>query len=430
MKLSAALFEWRPASPMGWLWIPVMVLVACPWPLFPAPLIERAMPIFWLLCAGAALLYAQIARASWPFAALLAWATLRTFWMGLNVEPATIQIGAVVMDVARIRPLHILLLLSLVGLLYVAARELSAKTARLVGYALVLGVGYEAVFGYLNLWKVYPWMTFVVPEYAGRPMGFLTHPNYWGSFMALGLPVVWALCGIPAAVVIYALIVTSMSGGPVISASIGALVMAWPDLGKRLRFVILGAAASTVTVVMTIHEWRLSGRWENWAAIWPELTRYPVIGQGLGAWRIWADQYNAKLAAATGKPEIFATLQAHFEAYQLWFELGLIGLVLVGLWALQAGLAIRGAWALCPPGKAVPWYAPDRAPLERAWIALLATAVVNSFGSPIFHLPAQAAFAVFAVARIQAQAALTPPPVQPVPMSSHARARRRAPRSA
>jgi hypothetical protein len=408
--LRASSFEWSGGERVvALLWIPLLALVAMPYPLFSAPLIERAIPIFWLLLAGAALLFTQVARVSWPFAALLAWATLRTLWMGLAVEPATIQLGALVMDVARIRPLQLVLLLSLVGLLYAAARGLAPRWARAAAWMLVLGVAWEAAFGYLNLWGIYPWMSFVVPEYMGRPMGFLTHPNYWGSFLALGLPVVWALCGIPAAAIVYALILSSVSAGPVIAATVGVLVMAWPELDRRLRLVILGAAASTVAVVMTVHEWRLSGRWENWVAIWPELSRYPVIGQGLGAWRVWADHYNAKLAAQTGKPEIFATLQAHNEPYQLWFELGLIGLGLAALWALQAWLAVRGAWALCPPGKAAPWYAPGRAPLERAWIALLATALVNALGSPLFHLPAQAALTLFAVARIQAQAALTPP---------------------
>ena len=419
--LKASTFEWRSGvRRLGVAWIPLAVLLAIPWPVIQAPLVERAVPLMWLLLAGAVLLTAYVAQASWPFALLIGWALGRTLWMGLLVDPLTLQAGAAVFEASRSRPLQLILLLLLVGVLYVAARHLPSDTARVVGWGLIVGVAWEAAFGYLNLWKVYPWMTFVASDQAGRPMGFLTHPNYWGSFMALGLPLVWALCGIPAAIVVYALIAASFSGGPVISASVGALVMAWPDLGRRLRLTVLGAAGATIAIVMTVHEWRLSGRWEVWQAVWPELLRYPVIGQGLGSWRIWADHHNAKLSAAAGQPVIFATLQAHNEPYQLWFELGLIGLVAIGLWALQAWLAVRAAWQLCPPGTSVAWWAPGRAPLERAWIALLATAIVNSLGSPTWHLPAQAAMTLFALARIQAQAALTPP-VEPPVVRHHTR---------
>ena len=81
-------------------------------------------------------------------------------------------------------------------------------------------------------------------------------------------------------------------------------------------------------------------------------------------------------------------------------------MVLVGLWAFQAWLAAKTVWQAAPaatlPG---PWWAWGRAPLERAWPAVVAVAVVNSFGSPIFHLPAQAMVAMLALARMQADAA-------------------------
>ena len=43
--------------------------------------------------------------------------------------------------------------------------------------------------------------------------------------------------------------------------------------------------------------------------------------------------------------------------------------------------------------------------LERAWVAILAVAGINALGSPVFHLPAQAALILFALARVQALAA-------------------------
>jgi len=76
----------------------------------------------------------------------------------------------------------------------------------------------------------------------------------------------------------------------------------------------------------------------------------------------------------------------------------------------QAGLAAYRVWKAAPAGMIPgPWYAWGRAPLERAWIAVVATALVNSLGSPVFHLPGQAAIIIFALARMQADAdALTP----------------------
>ena len=343
---------------------------------------------------------------SWPFAVLLLWALLRTFWNGIVIDWSSLQANVAVFEAGRARPLQLLVLLAMVGLLYVAARDLSPRGARWAAWGLAAGLVWEGLFGYLNLWGIYPWMRFVLADHVGRPMGFLTHPNYFGSLMALGLPVLWALGGILPVVAVGAIIIASWSGGPVISAAVAVAVCAWPDLSKRARYWLVGGAAAAVSAVMTVHEWRLSGRLENWAAIWPELARYPIIGQGLGSWRIWADQYNAKLSMQAGRPEVFATLQAHNEPYQLWFELGLIGLLAIACWVWQASAAVRIAWSsAAAPVSERAWWQPGRVPLDRAWIAVLAAAAVNSLGSPTFHLPAQAAIAVMALARCQAVAA-------------------------
>lgn len=400
-------FEWAlPAARAGALWAPLMVLIAAPWPAFGWPLPERAMPIMWLLLAGGALVALRLARASAPLALLFGWMIVR----------------AALMQFPQ-RAIQLLLLIAMVGLLYVAAREMSPPLERWAAWGLVAGAAYEGFFGALNYLHIYPWMTFVIPDQMGRPMGFLTHPNYWGSYMALGLPVVAALGGLLPAAAIYLMIVASWSGGPAISASVGALVCLWPELGRRARYAAIALGSAAVAAVMTMHEWRLSGRREVWQAVWPELIRYPFIGQGLGSWRIWADHYNAKASTAAGSPVVFATLQAHQEQLQLWFELGLIGLGLGALWAWQAWEASRRAWQFCPPDSSRAWWAPGRLPLGRAWLAVLATALVNSLGSPTFHLPAQAAITLFALARIQAAAAEPWPEEIPKSMNGHARAR-------
>ena len=406
-------FEVQQASSLAaWLWVPLLALIAMPVPfLLPGyPLPERAVPIMWLILAGAVALFLRVAEASWPLAALLAWALARSAYNSFPVRSS-----------------QLLLLTTLVAVLYVAARQMPSRVARVAAWALVAGVLYEGVFGFLNIaFKWYPFMTIVLADHVGRPMAFLTHPNYWGSFMALGMPVVWALLGPLAALPIYAMILWSWSAGPAISASAGLLVLVWPDLSARLRAATLGGIGAALVTVMSVHEWRLSGRWEVWASVLPELKRYWVIGQGLGDWRVWADNLNLKMSQAAGGPVVFATLQAHNEPLQLWFELGLVGVVLAGLILWQAGQAARGAWANCPPGSALAWRW-GRMPLERAWLAVLAVGLTNSLGSPTFHLPAQAAFVLFALARVQAAAASVPIVPLAVPSNGphQARAERR-----
>ena len=365
----------------------------------------------WLLVVGGLVLLSIIASTSWPFALLILWAIIRAAMMKFPT-----------------RALQLLLLLVLTGLLYMVAREAPERVRRLAALALMVGLVWEMAFGVLNLFSIYPGMQWVDPNYRGRPMGFLTHTNYFGSFLALALPVAWSVAGVGAAAAVFAMIVLTFSGGPVISASVGVLFMVWADLGRRTRWAVAGGLAGVIATVMTRHEWRLSGRREVWLTALPEYLRYPLIGQGLGSWRIWADDINtrftreavqAKVAAGASleqalqqtPPSVFATLQAHNEPYQLAFELGLIGLVLAGLWVLQASLLARRALAH-EPAPVGPWWAPGHLPLERAWIAVLLTAAVNSLGSPVFHLPAQAAITLWAlgslqgaVARLGAQAA-------------------------
>lgn len=374
--------------------------------------------MFWLLFAAVLLVLGRIATVSWPFAALLLWAGLRGAWH--SFPPRTLQLLTVAL---------------FAGLLYVAARTLSDREARWGAWAVIVGAAWEGLLGLVNTFGIYPWMTWVSAEHVGKPMGLLTHPNYWGSWMALGLPVLWALAGVPAAALAFVLIAKTISGGPVISAAVGALVMAWPLFGSRVRWAVAGAGGAAITVVMTLHEWRLSGRREVWTKALEEMRKWPMTGQGLGEWRSWADQYNQAFYRPTEGKTFFITLQAHSEPLQLIFELGLVGLVIAALWVWQAAQAGRTVWRAAPAAilpmprcsrmPQVRWLAFGRAPLERAWIAVLAVALVNSLGSPVFHLPAQAALILFALGRVQADAAaLSAVPMQSVPVPRHPKTRK------
>ncbi len=377
-----------PAQRIAWIWVFLAVAIAAPFPAFGWPLPERAVPIMWLMLGGVSTLVALVCRVSIPFAALIGWSILRA---GYHSFPE--------------RSLKVLLLIVMVAMLYVVARDASDRIARMVAVGFCIGAAWEGLLGLVNAMGVYPWMSVVMAEHVGKPMGFLTHPNYWGSFMALLLPVVWSVAGIPAAALVYLLILKTVSAGPVIAASAGILVMAWPLFSRRVRGFIGGGIATATALILYLHEFRLSGRTEVWTLAFPEFLRWPIMGQGLGQWRTWAEDWDrANYLPQAGK-NFLVTLQAHNEPYQLLFELGIVGGILGGLWLAQAGLAAYRVWKAAPAAM-IPseWYAWGRAPLERAWIAVVATALVNSLGSPVFHLPGQAAIIIFALARMQADA--------------------------
>jgi len=384
-----ATFEWSGgAARSPWLWVALGALSAIPIPMMGWPLPERAAPIFYLLVAGAACALARIARASWPFAALILWAGLRASYGHFPM-----------------RTLQLLALLLMAGFLYVAAREMPDRIARLVVWGFIGTAGFEILIGGLNAVGRYPWMSWVSPEHAGKPMGFLTHPNYWGSFIALCLPLIWSRIGWAGVLLAWALILKTVSGGPVISAALGSLVMVWPFFGRKMRLGVAAFGGAAVALTMTLHEWRLSGRTEVWQKALSELKKWPIVGQGLGEWRSWADEYNAANYAPQAGKSFFVTLQAHNEPYQLLFELGVIGVLIALLWVLQAGVSSWVIWKSAPVARIPgPWYLWGRVPLERAWVAVLVTALVNMLGSPTFHLPGQALVILFVLARAQADA--------------------------
>lgn len=389
------------------LWVVLMVLLAIPVPLRGIPMPERGVPILYLLVAGVLLIVLHIARTSLPLALLLGYTF---FWVLSSGYP--------------IRGVQIFVLMLMGALLYVEASRLSAPWVRRVAVALVVGATLQAALGLLNMLHVFPsptapalalrwigidptpvfklfdagpWLTLMTKDYLGRPMGWLTHPNFWGSYLALAVPVVYVLLGRWWGLGAFSLVLLSTSIGPVLAAAGGMVVVAWRDLPKILRPALVVAALLAVVAVTYAHVTpRLenqkpltltalsSGRTAVWEAAWPNMLQHPLAGNGIGSWRLWANEYNRTTAQPT-----FATLQAHNELLQFVFEWGLIGVVFLGYWLWQLSSGVRVLWAADAPEGVL-------------WVAVSAVAVVNSFVSPTFHLPAQAAIALFAAGRLEA----------------------------
>lgn len=381
--------------PTGWLWVVLMGMLVVPFPLpGVATPMERGAPIMYLMVAGALALFGTVARVSWPLALLLLYCLGHTMASGMPI-----------------RGMHLVLLLALAALLYVEAARMSTRTVRACGWALLAGGAVQAVTGTMNLFDLYPsppfvmaahgqwapvWMKPLSPDFARRAMGWLTHPNYWGSFMALLVPVAYWIAGPIAGLLSVGLVLLSGSVGPAVTAIVAFAVMAWPRL-PRLARVALPPTGASVAVLMLL--WHLAPRLDNgmgihlenltsgrlnvWLAAWPRVLEAPLFGHGFGSWRLWAAEFNRLFGGH------YATLQAHNEPLQLLFELGTVGVALVTAWLVVLLIAAKRAL---------------REPVHdaRVWVAVLIAALVNSLGSPTFHLPAQAGIALFAAARMQA----------------------------
>lgn len=393
------------------LWVVLMVLVAIPLPFRGLVMPERGAPILYLIVAAALVLFLGLARVSLPFAVLLGYA-----------------MGHVLAAGYPMRGVQLLLLMAMCGVLYVEAANLDQRWAERAGWALLAGGTIEGALGILNLFHIFPspiaavlplryvgvepeavfrwfnsapWLTLLSRDYLGRTMGWLTHPNYWGSYMALMVPVAYALLGRWAGLGAFGFVLLSGSIWAVVSGAVGLLFMAWRDVPRVVRPAVV---AGLLVATLTVSAWHIaprldawgpagqrkalsletltSGRTVVWAEAFEKVKESPILGHGLGSWRMWAGEVNRVSRSQR------ATLQAHSEGLQMIFELGLVGLAIAIWWLIM--LARRGR------GSIVKWN-----PRHVMWAGVLVVAVVNSFGSPTFHLPTQAAVTLFAAARIE-----------------------------
>ena len=419
-------------SAAGITWVLLLALIWLPFPFTGIPVPERGAPIIYLLTAALAVLSARVWAISRPAGALMAYIGGHVLWALLVIGQGHVQ-----------RKLHLLGLLVAAAILFEAAAGLArASVLRASVIAVLLGVSLQVALGVLNVFHVYPsplflneisallgyreaWTMHIEPAYFGHAMGWLTHPNYLGSAIALLVPVAYTCGGRPLTLAFFAGILATTSIGPLVTGLAGlACVMTW----TRRRLAGAALALLGLVAIAGVHYTRVgtldgilrepslerltSGRVTIWRDTLGSRSdwRLVVFGSGLGSYRTWADEVNRRLGnrvtlgQQTGPklrqaPPIDGVVskmpnQAHNEYLQFHFELGWVGSGLL-LWALS-DLGWRlwrrrylwtQAWRVGPIG------------LDVAWMAVLGAGLVNALGSPAWHLPAQGAVLLFAYAR-------------------------------
>lgn len=357
---------------------------------------QHAWSLYALAGAGVAAVLVLIARACLPLAVLVAWMALRAVQIGAprrTLEVLGWTVGAA---------LAVWLLRAWQGFRCWAA------------LALLLGGLINASLGILNLFGIY-WpvalKAHAVDYHAHRPTGLLGHPNHWGLYLALTLPLVDLLAqGLrddvprlrrwirPALVGTWAgLILLSLSAAATGAAAVVLVVLAWPSLSRRARAAVPVAA---VLVVLALAFLRpsgdlLGGRGPYWvlaARTWWENA--PVLGIGPGTYRAWALWEDGPIAR--GVPGLlvgqwqfrYSQTEAFSEPLQLGFELGLVGFALGG-WLFATG-ARDVVHAVCTGCRR-----------ERAWALVLLVAMLALWVASPFHHGALTLPVVIALAYVR-----------------------------
>ena len=241
--------------------------------------------------------------------------------------------------------------------------------------------------------------------FLGLPTGLFPHPNEFGVFLVLVLPLLawavgsgwlrWGLLGVGATLIglsqariaLAALLILALGGlrpawrWPVaLVGSLGAMGAGW--------WLLPGASPP----------FTLGGRLPVWWAAWDWLwARDPVWGIGWGLWKVWALWPNGPVW--TGSPRHGLPGQARMSAWwteaqgepmQLVFELGIVGLAVGLWWAISAG---REGWGVFRHGDG----------LGRAWVLVLIGAGVCLWMAPVFRTPQTAVLVLFALGRVRAR---------------------------
>jgi hypothetical protein len=193
-------------------------------------------------------------------------------------------------------------------------------------------------------------------------VGMIGNPTHFACQLAIWLPFAWLQSGWKKLWMLPALMLMVCANSSIALATVCGLgwLMLWHH--HRLWAGLLAGVGSLLLLVVRCEglSWlNPHGRWETWQAWWPMIQQRPILGSGLGFVQHISQQLPATHPLAGWK-------QLHNEYYQLWMELGLLGLALVG-WA---------GWQLWQRRTQTAW-SPLRQAYGQAFVACCLTATLN-----------------------------------------------------
>jgi hypothetical protein len=278
------------------------------------------------------------------------------------------------------------------GLIMVAAlgvwalgRRVSARAARFMPVAVLIGVGVNAIVGIAQV--VFDIDTGSLASQFDRATGLTTNPVYFGGLMAAGAALAAAARVLPlwgrlAATVGFGL-ATNLSGSRVAVAAgliaVGSTVLVGSDAAERRRqlampvaFLVGMVLSSIVTATSSgarsstarlTEDQGGGGRLQVWEYGLSAIGDRPIFGWGFGRFRAATQgRYSANFVAEHASDDL---RQAWFDAHNVVIGVavaaGLVGLALLGWFVVVAAtrmrgplvffvLALAGTWLLQPPG--------------------------------------------------------------------------------
>lgn len=420
--------------------------VTLPLPILPPGMVPSAQndpqwtwPFYWVALTGLLAGVAWLRRISWPAALLCGWAVLEVFWwawQGRSLWCLVQMAGGLVV--------------------YVVASNLPARADRPLAGLVTLFAMLQVLHGTAEVLGWAPWLR-VKDHVAGLPHGLLYHPNFFGLFLALCLPMALAYFlarggrarafGGPC--VAWLVVLLGLSRARMAILALGPTLIwlmseawvaleAWGNYRDRMRRWVLypacgllllglivgayilkpalltsfgGRSVAATVAAVDMAEWRVDGQWRGpgmvgwYGGLW--------TGAGLGMWRLWATWPQGRLRAI-GVPELGIREQRAFsgwweeamnEPLQLLFELGWIGLAL-GLLIVWQVIRDVG-WATGSRVKVINQVA-EPSPLfsdvthfARAWSCVAVIGLLTMAVAPLFHHVALAVPILLAAGRLR-----------------------------
>jgi len=335
-------------------------------------------------------------------------------WLWVGIELLRLLFGlAKVPSDAALESVRWLLLLLAVGFVLDVLQEDAWRRKMLA--AVVLSTVAVAVLGLLQYLGAIPFLFPVFEGYTQRVYSVFGNQDFYGGYVALGLPLVLHrvlvgrrvdMAALAAACILTLGLLVSGSRSAWLAATAGVAVAIVVSERKAKRLALCGAVAAALTIATALaapdatvrritqtFQTEDEGRHARvflWRAAWAVFGHGPVLGQGAAAYAYRSPQYLGDLVANAPDPIRFDVErhadQPHCEPLRVLAESGLVGLALWGWMAVRL-LRRRGI----------------------EWAALAAFGVFACFNGPFDSVPHVLAALLLAAALLAREPRPAPP---------------------